>query len=65
MVCTGVGVISFDVILLITTRATITVSCPDIQSSLDIRFKDILSNWVDTQYNLKLAHGVDSMVAWG
>ena len=61
----GAGVISFDVILLITDRAIITVSCFDIQSSLDIRFKDVLSNWVDTQYNLKLAYGVDSMVSWG
>lgn len=61
----GAGVISFDVILLITDRAIITVSCFDFMSSLDMRFKDILSNWVDTQYNLKLARGVDSMVSWG
>jgi len=61
----GVGVISFDVILLITDRAIITVSCFDFMSSFDMRFKDVLSNWVDTQYNLKLARGVDSMVSWG
>jgi len=61
----GAGVISFDVILLITDRSIITVSCFDFMSSFDMRFKDVLSNWVDTQYNLKLARGVDSMVSWG